>query len=202
MADITLSTEQLTAVALSTIRSVIGSNRYQYLSGPITGGRLLLQWHATKGRQLPEAERSAARRAAVTKVNIEAVKAEATRQRANGTDTIEPGSFEADFKEWGQPEFYGFWDRVIGEHASAVTFMEGWEFSAGCTFEYLRARIHGRITKFVNGKHLDDSAALRLLDDALREIAGAHDSKDPRDFTIAKLHTDIARYRDEILQLA
>jgi hypothetical protein len=38
---------------------------------------------------------------------------------------------------WSQPEYLGFWEEVIQRKCHTVYFNEGWEYSNGCTFEYL-----------------------------------------------------------------
>lgn len=38
---------------------------------------------------------------------------------------------------WGQDEYLGLWERVILGKCHAVYFNDGWEFSNGCTYEYL-----------------------------------------------------------------
>lgn len=196
--EICLTSDALSDIALSTIRATIGTTRYQYLSGPITGGRRLIEWHARVGRELGADERRAARKAAVIDPNIAEVQSVAECERNAGRPTIEPGSFEADHPHWGQPEFYRFWDRVIEQHAQNVRFIDGWEFSAGCTFEYLSARRHGRPTCAIGGDELGRDAALALIDAALIDLAGRYNPADLRDAPIRKLHEDIARFRDDI----
>src|ERR1700678_3988607 len=38
---------------------------------------------------------------------------------------------------WGQPEYLGFWERVIRTKCKTIFFNNGWEYSNGCTLEYL-----------------------------------------------------------------
>lgn len=38
---------------------------------------------------------------------------------------------------WGQPEYLGFWETVIRTKCKTIFFNNGWEYSNGCTFEYL-----------------------------------------------------------------
>ena len=39
--------------------------------------------------------------------------------------------------EWTQEEYLEFWEAVIRTKCKAIVFNDGWEFSNGCTFEYL-----------------------------------------------------------------
>lgn len=200
--QITLTAEQLAEVALSTIRAVIGDVKYQYLSGPITGGQRLLTWHRETGRDIADPEYRLAREAAVIRPNIADIQCAAKAERNAGRDTIEPGSFEADFKEWGQKEFLEFWENVIERHAARVRFMDGWHYSGGCTFEYLCARRFGLDTCDMQGQALGPDKALPMLDAALAEIHARFDTNDPRDASVFKLHDTIQGYREEIASLA
>lgn len=198
---ITLSGEELGKVALSTIRAVLGTDRYQYLSGPITGGRLLLDWHTDVGRKLKEGEHAKQRKTAVMGPNIAAVQAAAALERAQGRLTIEPGSFEADFEQFSQDDFLRFWENVIEKHSDSVRFMDGWEFSSGCAFEYACARKHRRPTCDMSGRGLDPAAAITLLDKAIAEIRERFDPWDARDEPVVRLQAKIQKYRNEIAAL-
>jgi hypothetical protein len=39
--------------------------------------------------------------------------------------------------DWTQPEYLKFWETVIQQKCRAIYLNEAWEFSNGCTFEYL-----------------------------------------------------------------
>jgi len=201
-ARITLTAEQLTAVALSTIRAAIGDVKYQYLSGPITGGRRFLKWHCTTGRDLSDADYGRERAAAVVRPNIADVQAAAKVERKAERNTIEPGSFEADFPQWGQKEILDFWEKVIKDHAASVRFMDGWAYSAGCTFEYLCALRCGLEALDMKGQPIGPDHALHALDDALTEIRGQLDAGGRRNAPLAELHDKILAYREEIRALA
>lgn len=200
--QITLTAEQLSAVALSTIRAAIGDVKYQYLSGPITGGKRFLDWHRTKGWVLSNAEYRRERRLAVVEPNIDAVQAAAQSERAAGRNTIEPGSFEADFKEWGQKEFLDFWEKVIEEHAEFVRFMDGWAYSAGCTYEYLCALRCALKTCDMQGEDLGPKRALELIDVALADIWTQLDVNSRRNAPLAELYDKILASREDISVLA
>lgn len=199
---ITLTALDIEAVALSTIRAAIGEARYQYLSGPITGGRRLLEWHEVAGRELAEADYRSAKGAAVVEKNIKEVQLTAKRERDAHRNTIEPGSFEAEFEQWGQEDFLRFWEKVIEQHASHVKLMDGWEFSSGCAYELLCARKHGRPTFDMRGVQLTNEAALELLDNALAQISARHDPANSRDAEIVKLHAKITVSRKKVAALA
>lgn len=60
----------------------------------------------------------------------------ARRLRELGHDVVlTPNPFVE--PDWSQSDYLGFWEKVIQRKCHAVYFNEGWEFSDGCTFEYL-----------------------------------------------------------------
>lgn len=193
--QIKLTGEQLATVALSTIKAAIGTERYQYLSGAITGGQRLLAWHSNEGRTLSATEYRSACAKAVIQPNISDIQAEAGRQRSAGRRTIEPASFEADLEHWGQAEFLAFWDRVLESHASSVRFMPGWEYSSGCAFEYHRAAVYGLPRLTIDGAELAPELALHQLNVSLCRISEMHDPANPRDAPLARLYASIASRR-------
>jgi hypothetical protein len=165
--SITLSCDDLQKVVLSTFAAVCLDADFQYLSGPVTGGKRFHKWYVEEGRALPVADYAALRKTAVLTPNIDAIITVAQRERRDGRATIEPGSFEADFDAWGQAEFYALWDRVIERHAARVKFMDGWEFSAGCVFEFQRALRYGKPTVDMLEQPLTRDRALALIDSAV-----------------------------------
>lgn len=200
--EITLSAEQLADVALSTIRAVVGEARYQYLSGPITGGKKFISWYRETGQRISDAdEYRRARREQVIKTNIAAVIAAANRERSVGRFTIEPGSFE-DFAQWKQQHFYDFWEKVIHRHVSSVRFMDGWAYSAGCTFEYLCAKRSGVDTFDMEGKLLGRDRALLIINSALEDIWTQLNPDNPRNAPLVELYDNIWRHREGIREFA
>lgn len=199
--QITLSAEQLAEVALSTIRAAIGDVKYQYLSGPITGGKRFLKWHCSTGHNLSDEEYKSQRDVAVKSPNIIDLKIAAVAERLAGNNTIEPGSFEADVKNWGQKEFLYFWQKVIEEHAGCVRFMDGWAYSAGCVFEYYCAMRFGLRTCDMQGNDLGLDKALPLLDVALDDIWAHMDVSIRRNAPLAELYDKILGLRMTIAEL-
>ena len=163
-----LDQTQLRTMALSMVRSVCGSMKHQYLSGPITGGKRYIDACTTA---LHTPSKKLDRAAGVIEANAAALKVKAEKIRLEEmTPVIEPGSFEVGFPGWGQPDYLALWEKVIAEHASAVRFLDGWEYSAGCAFEYLCALRHEVPTIDEWGDDLNSDKALTLLADAIAEI--------------------------------
>jgi hypothetical protein len=72
---------------------------------------------------------------------------------------------------WGQPDYNGFWKELIDTRVGSVRFNSDWQFSNGCTFEFVEAqeaRIH---TLDAHGKLLTPDAAAELIQEAITQFA-------------------------------
>ena len=154
---------------LSMVKSICGSQRYEYVSGPITGGirlvELALASHAAEplGNDQIVSE--------VLKPNLSAIMTMADRiRRDEGVLLIEPASFEADVEGWGQADFLALWDEVIEKYTSRVRFIDGWQYSSGCAFEFHSAVFHGVKMVDMAGRPLTMLQAIMLLDQAIDQI--------------------------------
>ena len=55
---------------------------------------------------------------------------------------IDPTSFP-DREGWTQPDYHAFWAAVIERFAGTVVFADGWQYSNGCSYEFLIAQTTG-----------------------------------------------------------
>ncbi len=98
---------------------------------------------------------------------------------------LTPNPFHADplnlKRNWSQSEYLDFWKMVIERKCHAVCFNEGWEFSNGCTFEYL--------VGFKAGTQLFNQHCKPLNPVEARDaIAYAIESLEKDGFKVPKLH--------------
>lgn len=132
--------EQVRAIE-SMLKSVLGNAKYDYLSGPITGGPRFVKWQNDVGEALsndPETYSMLVRRQVIGP-NIDDLISLSEKMRDEDRFIIEPASFESPSRLWSQNEFYRLWEQVITEHAEKVLFKDGWHLSVGCVYEYLCA---------------------------------------------------------------
>ena len=73
---------------------------------------------------------------------------------------------------WTQEEYLDLWVKVITEKCHAVYFNDGWEFSNGCTYEYLKTTRHHLPAYDSNGKELPVHEARRLIKNAVEYLQG------------------------------
>jgi hypothetical protein len=57
----------------------------------------------------------------------------------------------ADVPGWEQADYHAFWTKVIDQHADKVIFLDGWQYSDGCTIEFAKAVQLGlpRLTEYL-----------------------------------------------------
>ena len=72
--------------------------------------------------------------------------------------------------DWSQSEYLGFWEEVIQRKCHAVYFNEGWEFSNGCTFEYLAGLKAGMPLLDHDKKLLELPTAKEMIGNAIKNL--------------------------------
>jgi hypothetical protein len=77
---------------------------------------------------------------------------------------------------WGQPEYNGFWKELIHTRVESVRFNENWQFSNGCTFEFVEAQEARVQTLDVNGKLLNPRVAAQLIGEAIKQFVDLDNS--------------------------
>lgn len=73
-------------------------------------------------------------------------------------------------QNWSQTEYLNFWKEVISRKCSSVFFNEGWQFSNGCTFEYLAGvESHKKLFDHT-GRPLELTTAMEMIEEAVRSL--------------------------------
>jgi hypothetical protein len=71
---------------------------------------------------------------------------------------------------WEQKDYHYFWGEVIRRHAEKVIFFPGWEYSNGCTYEFLVAKRHNIGTYDLMGNKINISKGIKMIEEALNKI--------------------------------
>jgi len=139
-----------------------------YVSVPLTTGLRFVEWFGSTGRYLDKESREyqQALKAEVVLPNVQraALFLELFRWRHMGL-IIDPTSL--DVPRWTQAEYLHFWTTVIQRHARRVIFLEGWQFSRGCTIEFETAQGSGIDCVNENLQPLSKSDGLKLIGAAI-----------------------------------
>lgn len=137
-----------------------------YVSSPITSGRRLLAWHSTPGvvtfdRRFKQE---------VLEPNLAVARAAVATIRANThMPVIDPTALPA-LDGWTQDDYRFLWGRVIELFAHEVVFLDGWEFSSGCTYEYLIATREDLPAKSLEGSRIRLVDAIKSIRDGRNQL--------------------------------
>jgi len=78
-----------------------------------------------------------------------------------------------DIDSWQQSDYHAFWLKVIDKYADRLVFVDGWQYSVGCTIEFAEAvRVH-LPTLTEHCERFDVDSGLRLVRTALQEYTAA-----------------------------
>jgi hypothetical protein len=117
-----------------------------YTAVPITTGARFLRWYAERGASVEGTEGYAEEhRLAVIEPNSAAAASRiAAIRKAMRLPVIDPSAF--DRRGWSQEEYRNFWAAVIRRYAAMVVLLDGWQYSSGCSSEFLTATTNGILT--------------------------------------------------------
>jgi hypothetical protein len=75
-------------------------------------------------------------------------------------------------QDWGQPEYNGFWTELLhSKRIESVRFNEDWQYSNGCTTEFVEAHAAEVHTLDAKGEIVTLDAAIRLIAAAIEKFA-------------------------------
>ncbi|GAB3332751.1 hypothetical protein GCM10027299_39600 [Larkinella ripae] len=125
----------ITHEVLSAISCVVPYHSATYVSVPITTGKRFLDWYENIGKSLSGKQYNDQHYQEVMRDNIANAQEFIQKLRQNYTLVIEPTSLN--MAEWSQNDYHLFWQAVIDHYVREVYFLDGWEFSKGCTIEFM-----------------------------------------------------------------
>ncbi len=167
------STED-TAVLLSVVgRCADDRHPFAYLSVPLTTGHAFIELLTQHNGGTADPERVRAdRNSAVAHNRRRAYKAAARIRAISSGMVIDPSRF-ADVPGWEQPDYHAFWVMVIEQYAEKIFFLDGWQYSVGCTIEFGKAIQLGLPMLTNQLVPLDAAAGRKLVLAAIDEYAAA-----------------------------
>jgi hypothetical protein len=153
------------------LRGIFSSRTAVYVSAPITSGRRFVEWSSTRNkRRTSGQDYESDHLAQVVAPNRSAATALVKRLRdLHGSLVIDPTSVNH-IEGWTQGDFRTAWARVIEQFAKTVVFANGWEFSNGCSYEYLIATRAGIETLDEAFRPISVSTGLSMIRRAVAEL--------------------------------
>jgi len=149
-----------------------GGHNGVYVSAPITTGRRYAQWSARAGPRpgVEATEIENEHRNSVIEPNLSVIRPFVDRLRPKLKRTVIDPTVLKDRKGWNQDDYRQFWARVIEKLAVEVIFMNEWQYSEGCTYEFLTACKCGASTLHQDLSPLRPQVAISMIQQALSEI--------------------------------
>src|SRR5262245_7084985 len=138
----TLEPREIT-LALHAIACKRSKQETAYIACPVTGGPQFVDWFQKEGFKLPpqSKEYNESLRRNVIKPNLATAGAAVSEllQELDFT-IIDPTRLYV--PHWNQHNYRNFWRCVIEDNVDRVIFLDGWQLSAGCAYEFLVATEH------------------------------------------------------------
>lgn len=94
----------------------------------------------------------------------------------------------ADLPGWTQDDYRFFWGKVVEEYAAEAVFMDGWQYSNGCAYEFLVACRSGVVTVDALQQPISVDRGLSLIGAALDEYRRLGQ---PSEF-LSRVHSELA----------
>ena len=167
------STQERIAVLLSVVdRCGDARHPFAYLSVPLTTGRAYIELRARRAKTgTNNADEFQAERRRTVEHNRRRAHEAAKFLRTNVRGMVIDPSRLVDVPGWEQRDYHMFWTTVIDRFAEEVFFLDGWQYSVGCTIEFSTAVKLGLPTLTIEFITLNPATGQQLVHDAVQEYA-------------------------------
>jgi hypothetical protein len=154
------------------LRGVFPGRVALYVSAPITSGQRFVDWYSRRD-DLPDSTQEYQRQHLneVVTPNRNAASGLVKRARETQSGPVIDPTAVGDIEGWTQGDYRTAWARVIEEFARAVVFANGWEFSSGCSYEFLVATKAGVEALDESWRRINLATAVSLLRRAVNEMS-------------------------------
>jgi hypothetical protein len=126
---------------LNMLGTVIADRSAVYVSTPITSGQRFAEWSSTRDVEfdLSHPETYLEFKREVLDPNSEHARGIIENLRGLFSRALIDPTALMDIVDWTQDDYRVLWGRVIELYAQTVVFLDGWQFSNGCTYEFFVA---------------------------------------------------------------
>ncbi|MEW6208174.1 MAG: hypothetical protein AB1631_07390 [Acidobacteriota bacterium] len=159
-------------ILLQFLAGVIDGRSAIYVSAPITTGKRFSAWHANNGAGFdpshPEYYEGHLRE--VIQPNREHARMVVRELRQSATEAIIDPTAVADFPEWTQDDYRYLWAGVIERYVKTLVFINGWQYSNGCAYEFLTAKRTGAMALDEKQHVITIEEGIKLIRSAIHEM--------------------------------
>lgn len=132
------------AKVAETFAAVVEGRVARYVSSPLTTGQPFIDWRGSSSAPDPgDVAYAEAFRRAVVEPNRDNARAFVARVREECADVVIDPTGLPNLSGWTQEDYRSLWGEVIERYVRLVVFRNGWEYSDGCTYEFVVAARHG-----------------------------------------------------------
>jgi hypothetical protein len=157
---------------LEVLSSVVATRKAVYVSIPITSGRRYIEWY-TQNQSKPNFKENGSHQDFVVNVidyNRKQSKQIITNLKKFFSDILINPTTMIDIKGWEQNDYRDMWGRVIERYARTVVCTDGWNFSSGCSYEFLVAKTSKIKTVDENNKYISIEQGIKQIEQAVADI--------------------------------
>ena len=160
---------------LEVYKSVLGGEKALYVSLPITSGRRFIEWLELTGKCAADVDNldKRGKESHNTQVVIpNSVHAKQVIQRIRETTrqiVIDPSAIPP-ITGWKQEDWRFFWGQVIERYAAAALFVDDWQYSNGCVYEFWIAHKQGIPTMDEQKRSLQLEQGVGLITESSAEM--------------------------------
>jgi hypothetical protein len=164
----------LHVLLLDAFSACIAPKGATYCSAPITSGKRNFEWLRAVGKDFESVDNASDEERSIHAQHVIAANCEHARavvarlRKERGEVIIDPTAFPA-VASWTQQDWLRFWGAVIERYASAVVFINDWQYSNGCAEEFLIAASLRLATFDESGRSLTLTEASELVESAVLE---------------------------------
>ena len=164
---------------MNILASVVVGRSAVYVSAPITSGKRLARWVGSRNVEFdpshPDNYEDFQRE--VLEPNCEHAQNIIGDLRKKFPNVLIDPTALKDIDGWTQDDYRYLWAKVIEQYATTVVFIDGWQYSNGCSYEFLvsyqSASDHCPLVLDENLKPLTPEHGLRLIRAAGNELKEA-----------------------------
>jgi len=161
---------------LNILGSVVVGRSAVYVSAPITSGMRLARWLRSRNVEFDPShpESYAEFQREVLEPNCEHAQEIIGNLRTKFPNVVIDSTALKDIDGWTQDDYRYLWGKVIEQYATTVVFIDGWQYSNGCSYEFLisyqSASDHCPSVLDENLKPLTLEQGLTLIKAAINEL--------------------------------
>lgn len=127
------------AALLNILGSAVVGRSAVYVSAPITSGMRLARWVGSRNVDFDPShpENYAEFQREVLEPNCEHAQDIISNLRTKFPNVVIDPTALKDIEGWTQDDYRYLWAKVIEQYATTVVFIDGWQYSNGCSYEFL-----------------------------------------------------------------